>query len=232
MIISSFFQKSLCSVRKTAVEIKHVLQPKIVHFRENSRKKTKWALLSYLPSAINLHNQSPRLLGHSNIWECREIARILSRLGYNVDAIHCGDTVTIPTRQYDLIIDIARNIQRLAPFQKRDTKYILLLTGSYHEWAIREEIRRVLVFEKTHGVYYVPRCGDLPLPALDKSLHIADMAMLIGNDITINTYPENVREKIVKIPVTASFIDFSKEYDRRTNEFLYYAGFVQCYCWK
>lgn len=212
------------NLRAKMVKIKHAVSPTVVSFHGNTSRKTKWALLSYLPSAINLRDGSPRMLGHSNIWECREVARILSELGYNVEAIHCSDTATIPIRKYDLVIDVARNVQRLAPFQKRSTKYMLLLTGSHHLWSIQEELRRVLAFERTHDVYYVPRYGDLPLYALDKSLRIADAAMLIGNDVTLKTYPEEARKKIVKIPVTASVIDFEKKYTRRTNEFLYYAG--------
>lgn len=224
MSISASIKKTRkCLVAKSKA-VWRALRPSIIRYRENSQKNTKWALLSYIPSAINLRDDSPRLLGHSNKWECREIARILSSLGYNVDAMNCMDSQTIPSRQYDLILDIGRNVQRLAPFQKKTTKYILLLTGSHHKWAIESEGRRIEQFEMEHGCFYVPRYGELPLYSLDKSLRIATCAMLIGNDVTLATYPEWCRKKIIKIPVTASMLEHVKTYRKTTGEFLYFNG--------
>lgn len=199
-----------------------VFKPAIVTYRGNKRENTKWALISYLPDAINMKDSSTRMFWNSNWWECREIARILNRLGYNVEAIASSDRLTLPARQYDLIIDIARNLQRLAPYQKESCVKLLLLTGSHHLWAIESELKRVEEFEKKHGTLYSPRYVEFPLFALNKSLKIADACMLIGNDVTLNTYPDPARAKIIKIPVTASLTNHVKNYSSRTNNFLYF----------
>lgn len=201
---------------------KTVFKPGIVAYRGNKRENTKWALISYLQDAINMKDSSTRMFWNSNWWECREIARILSGLGYNVEAIASSDRLTLPPRQYDLIIDIARNLQRLAPYQKKSCVKLLLLTGSHHLWAIESELKRISEFEKKHGTLYTPRYAEFPLFALNKSLEIADACMLIGNDVTLNTYPDSARAKITKIPATASLSTHVKNYSSRTNNFLYF----------
>lgn len=201
---------------------KTLFKPAIVAYRGNKRENTKWALISYLPDAINMKDSSTRMFWNSNWWECREIARILSGLGYNVEAIASSDRLTLPPRQYDLIIDIARNLQRLAPYQKKSCVKLLLLTGSHHLWAIESELKRISEFEKKHGTLYSPRYAEFPLFALNKSLEIADACMLIGNDVTLNTYPDSARAKMTKIPATASLSTHVKNYSSRTNNFLYF----------
>ncbi len=198
--------------------------PRIRPYRGNRPGNRKWALLSYLPDAVSMKDSDPRMKSHSNWWECREIARILCDLGYNVEAMSARDTTTLPSRKYDLIVDQARNIQRLAPYQKPSTKYVLLLTGSHYSWSIEAERRRVMAFEKTHGVRYALRYGSMPTALLDKSLEIADIAMSIGNATTLSTYPEWARKKCVQIPVTSSFCPFHKTYRSLNRSFLFFSG--------
>ena len=200
------------------------LSPRIRPFRGNLRTNRKWALLSYLPDAVVIKDSAPRMKTHSNWWECRELARILCGLGYNVEAMSARDMTTIPSRQYDLIVDQARNLQRLAPYQKPDTKFVLILTGSHYSWSVAAERTRVADFERIHGVRYALRYGALPTALLDKSLEIANVAMLIGNETTLSTYPERFREKIVRIPATPSFCPFRKTYRTLHKSFLFFSG--------
>ena len=214
-------------IRAFGIALKRVqaaLAPRIRPFPGNRPSNRKWALLSYLPDAVSMKDSDPRMKSHSNWWECREIARILCDLGYNVEAISARDTKTIPDRRYDLVIDLARNLQRLAPYQKPTTKYALLLTGSHYSWSVEAERKRVAAFEKTHGVRYALRYGAMPTALLDKSLEIADLAMSIGDETTLSTYPEWARGKIVRIPATPSFCPFRKTYRTLTRSFLFFSG--------
>ncbi len=225
---SMFGTKSLQSLLHAGVEkirrIESAFAPRIRSFSDNRRENKKWALLSYLADAVRMKDTDARLKFHSNWWECREIARILCRLGYNVEAIWGRDATTVPPRQYDLIIDQGRNIQRLAPYQKSSTKYILLLTGSHFSWSIEAERIRVDAFEKRHGVHYALRYGAMPTALLDKSLEMADTAMLIGNETTLSTYPKRFREIIVPIPATPSVCPFKKTYRSSSKSFLFFSG--------
>lgn len=204
--------------------VQKALAPRIRPFPGNRRSNRKWVLLSYLPDAVSMKDSDPRMKSHSNWWECREIARILCELGYNVEAMSARNTTTIPSRKYDLIVDQARNLQRLAPYQKPNTKFALLLTGSHYSWSVEAERKRVAAFEKAHGVRYALRYGAMPTALLDKSLEIADVAMHIGNATTLSTYPEWARGTFVQIPATPSFCPFRKTYRSLNRAFLFFSG--------
>lgn len=176
--------------------------PRIVPFSENRTDRQKWALISYLPAAINLKDGDKRLSVHSNWWECREISRILFRLGYNVEAISFEDMNTTPDRRYDLVFDIERNLARLAPFQKPETKFLLMLTGSYLPFAVEAERKRVDCFNVRHRVDYHAKYARMKGRNLDASLRVADKILLIGNETTKRTYPEWSFSRMRHCPVT------------------------------
>lgn len=205
------------------------LQPKLKTYSDRPENK-KRALLCYLLDAVGMKDSDPRLKGHANWWRGRELARILDSLGYNVDVISSGDGSTVPPRQYDLVFDASSNLPRLAPFQKPETKYVLLLTGSYYGWSGPAEARRILDFERNHGVLYTPRNARMPRDLMDKTLSIADLSLLIGNDVTLSTYPEWARTRMKTVQMPTSEISHRKEYspsfreNKKKGVFLYYSS--------
>ena len=68
------------------------------------------ALVSYLAQPATWRDDDPRFNGHSNNWESREIARILTRLGYIVDCINWNDTSFQPSDHYDIVVDIIHRL--------------------------------------------------------------------------------------------------------------------------
>jgi len=203
--------------------VRHQLQPKLKTYSDRPENK-KRALLCYLLDAVDMKDSDPRLKGHANWWRGREIARILDSLGYNVDVISSGDSSTIPSRQYDLIFDASANIPRLASFQKKETKFVLFLTGSYYGWSSPAEMRRILAFETTHGVFYEPRYGRQPKLIMDKALAMSDLALLVGNETTLHTYPDWARKNMRIVHMPTSFIEHRKQYGSRSDTFLYYSS--------
>ncbi len=203
--------------------LKAQLKPKlkIDVFRSGKKKR---ALLCYLLDAVDMRDSDPRLRGHANWWRGRELARILDFLGYSVDVIASGDGSTIPPCQYDLIFDASANLPRLAPFQKKDTKLVLFLTGSYYGWSAPAEMRRILDFETAHGVFYEPRYGRQPKVLMDKALAMADLALLVGNETTLHTYPDWARKNMRTVRMPASFIEHRKRFGERTDTFLYFSS--------
>lgn len=220
-----FLKKIKKKITNFRLMIVSYCSPSIVASKLNNKNLKKWALVSYLKDSANMSDSDPRIKWNSNWWECRELVKILHELGYNVELIASNDEKTTPSRQYDLIIDLARNLYRLAPLQKETCKKILLCTGSHHKWAIEQEQKRIDYFNEKHGVSYNPRYTSFPLEKLNKSLSVADSVLLIGNDVTLNTYPDEFKKKITKIHVTASEINFVKEYkNQKNNRFLYFSS--------
>jgi hypothetical protein len=185
------------------------------------------ALLSYIQESVLANDNDPILDGHSNRWESREIGRILSDLGYRTDVIDYKDDGFRPGREYDVLVDIHSNLQRLAQNLPRTTLKILHITGSYPGYSIRKELERIANLEKRRGALYTPkRVVDSVL--FDRSLELAEACSLIGNEWTLSTFPERHRKKITLVRVSASRLGMSMPArtiaDLERREFLWYFG--------
>ncbi len=184
-------------------------------------------LFSYLPFALLVKDEDPIFNSHSNVWESREIARVFTRLGYVVDAISYGNHSFLPVQDYDIVFDIDINLQRLMPFLKKDCIKILHMTGSYSRFQNQAEMKRVQDLERRKNVFYTPKRLDSFLELVDRSLNFSDKISLLGNDFVLNTFPKNIKDKMVKVPVSASKLNFVKEsrtYVSNEREFLWYFG--------
>lgn len=162
------------------------------------------ALFSYIADSVGWPDGHPGLLAHSNFWECREIARILSEMGFGVDAVNWNDETFQPAKEYDLVLDIDANLQRWAPLLPEKTVRILHLTGSYGPFQNQAELERVAAFEQRTGKLYSPKRLVRWLELSERSLRLAHHCSLIGNENTLQTYPEEYRSKITLIPVSGS----------------------------
>lgn len=191
-------------------------------------KITGRALLSYLNEGIDADENSAIFEGHSNKWESRMMAQILKDMGYIVDVINWNNNTFIPAVKYDVLIDIALNLQRVAPYLPQDCIKILHNTGSYWYFANAAELKRVEDFEKRRHAFYTPkRLAHFP-ELHERSLKIADYCSLIGNQTTLETYPEPYRHKFTKVNVSNSKIDFIKTpsaFVPAEKEFLWFNSF-------
>lgn len=198
---------------------------KIFHTK-NKKKGT--ILYSYLDYPLTWNESDIRFDGHSNLWESREIVKIFNYLGFDVEAVSWGDSLFYPKKQYEAIFDIHTNLQRWAPFLGQDTKKILHMTGSYFVFQRDEELRRVAAFEKRTGYLYSPKRIPSDLDLAERSHRLADICSLIGNEITLSSYPLNYQKKITLIPVSGSRLDvvkkFASEYVPTSREFIWFYG--------
>lgn len=183
------------------------------------------ALFSYIADSVGWPDGHLELLAHSNFWESREIARILTDLGFAVDAVNWNDEAFQPAKEYDLVLDIDANLQRWAPLLPEKTVRILHLTGSYGPFQNKAELERVAAFEQRTGKLYSPKRLVRWLELAERSLRLAHHCSLIGNEATLNTYPEEYREKITLIPVSGSALSRTRtaeEIASGKREFLWF----------
>lgn len=183
-------------------------------------------LFSYLADPLLLKKTDARFLKHSNSWESVTIAKIFTELGFIVDAINYNDLSFYPTQNYDIVFDIGHNLQRLMPFVPKNSLKLLHITGSYPRYSVAAELARVNEFEIKKNSYYSPkRTFDVEL--FDRSLKFADYCSLIGNDFVLNTFPKNYYDKITKVTVSASKLNYIKninEYLPYQKEFIWFFG--------
>ncbi len=185
------------------------------------------ALLSYLEYPLLWEKNDKRLGGHSNKWESREIANIFNCMGFKVDAINWMDQDFYLKNKYDIIFDIYTNLQRLAPFLGAKTIKILHLTGSYPLYQNEAELKRVEAFEKRRKLLYSPKRLVKDVELVEKSLKLADVCSLLGNDYTLKTYPNIYRKKINLVTVSTSELSYlksEKDYVPNNREFMWFLG--------
>lgn len=179
------------------------LRPRKMVTLRSAKRNAPRAMQCYLPRPVGWKEDDPRLHGHSNQWESREIAFQLCSMGYSVDAISFDDLELIPRAEYDVIFDIHRNLQRLAPLYPDSCK-LLHITGSYPRFQNDAEARRAIEFEGRTGKHYEPKRQIPDLDVFDRSLKAADECSLIGNESTLRTFPEEYRKKMSLVTVSAS----------------------------
>lgn len=163
----------------------------------------KYALLSYLNEGLHLPETDRFFHGHTNKWECREIAHILHGLGYNVDAINFLNDRFVPIQPYDIVIDIHANLNRLQRHLPQECIKVVHATGSYVPSLIRCEAARLTELKNRRGAVCRPRRGA-ETKGYDESLAAADHVSLIGNDVTLSTYPDDIQSKMTCVNASSS----------------------------
>lgn len=200
---------------------------KITLYPKNQDVKGR-VLFSYLHYPTVWTEHHARLSGHSNRWESREITNIFTEFGFIVDAVHYQDFKFKPEEKYDVVFDIGANLQRLEPYLGTNTIKILHLTESYPYFNNQSEIERIKNLEERRKVNYKPARLNPHPELIEKSIEISDICSLIGNETTLNTYPEKFKNKINLVTVSASKLDYikqKKEFIPEQKEFLWFFGY-------
>ncbi|MEK7636835.1 MAG: glycosyltransferase [Patescibacteria group bacterium] len=144
-----------------------------------------------------------------------------------VDTINYTDTAFLPTEHYDTVFDIYTNLQRLAPHLPTTTIKLLHLTGSYAPFQNQAELGRVRELEERRKSHYSPKRLVRDVELFERSLQLADACSLIGNEVTLRTFPENYRQKISLVTVSATALPTTKNdtmFVPNPREFLWFFG--------
>jgi hypothetical protein len=156
-------------------------------------------LLSYRIEAFLLKPGESVPNSHTNYWESLQIARTFVDLGYSVDVISFLNWGFELRKDYSIVIDARRNLERLAPgldprcikMMHLDTSHIL-----FHNAA---EARRLLELQQRRGVTLAPARFEMP----NLGMEVADCATTPGNDVTIGTY-RYAGKPIFRVPLPAA----------------------------
>jgi hypothetical protein len=184
------------------------------------------ALYSYLIDPFYFSKNDSRFNGHTNRWESLAIAHALKNIGYIVDVIDFRDNKFVPTQKYDLIFDMYQNLPTLSKFSQNSRK-ILHLTRSYDPYSNEAELKRIENLKiRRPGAKYSPIRQIKDLNKSLRSIEIADLCILMGNEETLKTYPKKFHKKISLINTTGSPIckKTEKNYVPSKKEFLWFFG--------
>lgn len=157
---------------------------------------------------------------HQNIWQAKELARIIGLFGYQVDVIHYSDKNIYLKYKYDLIVDIyPRSDSCYLGKLNLGAKKIVLLTGSDAAFAEKAEGKRIENCYNRNGVRLQFRRRVDKFNGWTENF---DAALLMGNHVTKSTYTDMLSMPTYYIPNTGyNFQDHIDTSTRDARNFLY-----------
>jgi glycosyltransferase involved in cell wall biosynthesis len=177
------------------------------------------SLLSYIVDPFLLPDGRPLPHSHTHFWESREIGRILADLGFEVDVIQWSNTAFRPTVEYDLLVDVRLNLERLAPqVGPRCLKVMHVETG-HPAFYNPAQLRRLEALERRRGI----RLPPYKTIAENRAIEVADAATILGNVATQETY-RFAGKPLYPVPISQPVLyDFpeGKDFDAVRRHFLW-----------
>ncbi|MDP3042923.1 MAG: glycosyltransferase [bacterium] len=160
--------------------------------------------------------------GHTNRWECVEIARIFIKHNYSVDIIDHTNKSFIPKKNYKYCIDAQDNIERLSPFLGKNCLKIFHITTAHWLFNNTAEYRRLLDIKERRGVALAPRRTLPP----SRNIELADAVAILGNNFTAGTYAY-AKKTMYRIPISTTHLYPSpenKNFESARNGFIWIGG--------
>lgn len=186
-----------------------------------SGPKKGTVLVSYITGPFTLAPGEFFTDPHSNYFVAEEMAGQFLKRGYDVDVIDWNNYEFMPKKQYDVVIDIDKNLSRLAPVLEKNCKKIYFINGSYWKHQNDAEMLRLSQLEKRRGVKLQSHRGVSDT----RNSEVADFIGGYGNKTVRDTFPG--KEKIIPIPVPAmDTYDFpeNKDFEKARSNFLWFGG--------
>ncbi len=179
------------------------------------------ALLYYMCEPF-LYGDETLPLRHTNLWECRQMAKTLLEMGYRVDVVDWQNKSFIPKKKYDVVIDIHDSLPRLTPYLPSSCKKIFHITGSHWLFCVPAEYKRLAALKERRGVVLLPRRVVPP----DFNAEYMDAGTVLGNSFTQDTFTyANKPLYHVPISTTATFpYPESKDFENAKKNFLWFGG--------
>jgi glycosyltransferase involved in cell wall biosynthesis len=157
---------------------------RVISFKPLANSKGN-VLLSYFPDFfLSRPGQVLPTNTHSRYWESLLMGRTFLDLGYSVDVIHWENQSFYPWKNYNVLIDVRWNLQRLATEVGRDCLKIQHIDVCHILYQNAAESRRLLDLQQRKGFTLQPRRFELPNLAIE----YADCATVLGNEFTMNTF--------------------------------------------
>ncbi len=178
-------------------------------------------LLSYLCRPF-FYTEETLPHDHTNLWECREIARILLELGYAVDVVDWDNKRFKPKKKYDVVIDIHDGLARYQPYAAAHATRIYHITGSHWLFAATAEYNRLLALKDRRGIVLSPRRAVTP----DQNAENMDAATILGNKTTQQTFAY-AHKPLYPLPIsTTATYPFSgqKDFAAVRTRFVWFGG--------
>lgn len=155
---------------------------------------------------------------HQNSWQVIEIAKAISKFGYNIDVCDYNYNKKDFNKKYDLLIDLhPRDNAVYNKFLKHDCIKVAYLTGSNTAFSNIAEQKRINDVYRRRNIKLIPR---RQATLISKRIESYDAAFFIGNEYNLKTYSEFKMPPVYFIKNTGYDFNFCNE-KRKANNFLF-----------
>ena len=187
MEIKKLIKKVCVALGFKEVYLRH-LTSKMKHsdvvYNVTNNQEERRALLVYItfPFICEMSDEH-----HQNIWQAREMARIIGEFGYQVDVADYQDPYVRLKQNYDLVVGlIPRNIDYYSKHLNEGALRVAYLTSMNLEVTTRNEQLRLEALKRRRGVDLKPCRGSLI--TISKEIESFDAAWYIGNEYNYQSY--------------------------------------------
>ena len=141
-------------------------------------------LLSFTVNPFLLNEGEEFTTSHIVDWESFQIAKIFLDLGYSVDVIDFNNLHFVPKKDYSILLDVSYNLDRMAPYLKKDC--IKILYPKFGHWLSHNTAgySRCLALRQRRGITLRPLRLLRPNLAVEHS----DYIILRGAEFSRNSY--------------------------------------------
>ena len=173
---------------------------KVVSLKPERRSRGN-VLFSYISAPFLLKPGEPIPTFHTQHWESWRMATTFLDFGYSVDVINYTNQTFLPDKDYAVVVDARRNLERLAPLLKSDCIKIMHLDTSHILFHNAAEASRLLALQQRRKVTLQPRRFEMP----NRGIEHADCATMMGNGFTSRTY-RYANKRIYCLPISAPVV--------------------------
>ena len=189
-------------------------------------KPRGYVLVSYVIESFITDPDDPVFRSHSHYWETRQMVNTFLELGYSVDLISYLNTSFKPNRRYDYFVGARTNFDRLSRLLDDSCKKVVHLDTAH--WITSNYNAHCRLYNLLHR-RNVALEGSLRMIEQNKAIENADLATILGNTFTIESY-SYANKPIYRIPITST-IEFEwkeREVDAVRNSYLWFgsSGFL------
>jgi glycosyltransferase involved in cell wall biosynthesis len=163
---------------------------------------------------------------HTHDWESYEIAESFLRRGYAVDVVNYDDQTFEPTTEYAVFFSARTNFDRISKRLDADCKRVAHLDTAHWLFNNAAAYQRLLDVQRRRNV----TLDSVRLIEPNWAIENADMATVLGNQFTVDTY-RYAEKPIHRIPISVPSTypwNAGRDFDIARKNFMWFGsgGFV------
>lgn len=158
-------------------------------------------LFSYINAPFLLKPDEPMPTSHTHYWESWRMATTFLDLGYSVDVINYTNQTFLPDKEYTVVVDVRRNLERLAPLLNPDCVKILHIDTAHWLFHMTAQYQRLSALKQRRGMTLSP----VKIVNPNRAIEQAGYATMLGNEFTMSTY-RYANKPMFRVPISTPVV--------------------------